>query len=460
MGKQSIALFASSAIFALLALSLLYSNSKNWSIDNTSTFFNSGASSAKQIFSPQNKVFAVNGKNVVLPSWASASALEKINGTPEFQRALASESKIELVDAQGVRAIITNLSGRELNALSSNDETNNFFSGAGVNTSAIKASALPERLKIANVNASASSAAAYSASTASGAIPVLASKQASGEALSNVASTQEFQDALKDAQFAEGQKLFLYQDPATGERVVIPQGFSSEELAGLQASSALASSIDAQAIPAGQAIDLQQTPPYAGLPVSSLPSNPRAQPNIPFDPLSSISGTGFQQTGLCFILPAILSVLLAVVYFLAGKFVESGFEAKRRQRARAVTELQALPKPGASFSKGEKLVEKEISLPPLFTVQVIDNFVSEEGGEVIFALANVSQEAVKNIQLLSGLTEKKLGSLEPGEKATVRLETRLQPSDETVSIFMRFEAVRINGMVYVSREFKIPVQRL
>ncbi|MEM3030341.1 MAG: hypothetical protein QXH27_01270 [Candidatus Micrarchaeia archaeon] len=435
---------------ALLALGMaiaffLSQTGERWAVDETRTLFNPGGNASARLYSGAvARVESAAGKSVLLSKYARDEDYANMLKDPSFQNALASAEPVALYSGPYGRAVVTSYSGDRLAALANDPLVRDALEGRAAGVAGAAA-------------AGPGDARLLYAQTAGGIqIPMLGPSDLGEDTLAYMAGTKEFQRAVAESQRAGGRRLLLYQDPVSGQKVILPTGFSASELRALQTSTAVRQALALQPASPGQLIDVAATPAWSGVDVGSLPVQPQTSLPLAFNPLAN-----FALPANAWLLPVAASAILGLIYFLAGRLTRPAppYPRVRRRWGAHVTELEVAKGAGVSRRKAWEEAERTIRLEPVFRIKIIDNVLAEEG-RVTIAVANESGKRIERLSLFSGAEETPIGTLEPGEEKNVSFSPQLEKEAAVARVFLRFSPLVVEGRAYSRFEFNLPVERL
>jgi len=429
----------------VIIASVLSQTGERWRVDEAKTFFNPGGNATAKLLAGESaKAVSFGGKNILLPPYASEGSIQRMRDDPAFWSALEADEPVALYSGPYGRAVITSYSGDRLAALADEPLIRDALEGRAAGVAGASAIA-PDDARL------------FYAQAAGGAqIPILGASDMDEGTFAYMVGTKEFQRAVIESQRAGGKRLLLYQDPLSGQRALIPTGFSSSELRALQASDAVKQALALQQVAPGMAVDVSATPPWSGVDVAGLPAHPQTPLPIPFNPLASLS---LPTNAL--VIPVAASAILGLIYFLAGRLARQApaYPRARRRRGAHVTELEVAKGAGVSGRKVWGEAGGTIRLEPIFRIRIIDNILAEEG-RVTIGVENESGKRIEGLSLFSGAEETHVGMLEPGEERRVSFSPQLGKEADVARLFLRFSPIMIEGRVYSRFEFSLPIQRL
>ncbi len=422
---------------------------KKWDVDPSASVISLGRAEIKKMMTPpEARVLGVDGKNLITLFETTQQEINLLQQEEGFRAALSRGGKLLLYrDARGTGGVIASgYSGAQLEKLAGDEriirELKNTGGAGGITdlSEILPSDYTDAQLKTVSVDGGNAS--------------VIAPYDMREEVLANMQGSSEFADAVRSAESSYTKDLSIYQDPATGERVLIPSGFSEQELEMLRSNDAVKSALAAMQVSPGKAVGLGGTREFGGVSIPSLPYNPNTQIPISLDPFSHFS---LPTSWWLFPLVAgAISVLLYVVYHfhMRGKY-----PAAKLGRRRALTELGAAHERGLARGKAPAAARKIISLKPIFEVKVVDNLIAEDSA-ITLSFVNVSSQTIRKMSVASGTDEVGVAKIDAGEERVVRLKVLAGRKDKEVKVELRFEPIIFGGSVWCRYDFEVEIEKM
>ncbi|MEW6329223.1 MAG: hypothetical protein AB1468_03845 [Candidatus Micrarchaeota archaeon] len=439
-------------VMGIAALYLFVSSidiGKKWDVDPSASVLSPGRVEVKKMLTPpEARVLGVDGKNLITLFETTQREINLLQQEEGFRAALNRSEKLLLYkSARGVNAVFASgYSGAQLEKLAGDEriirELKNTGSASGTfDLSDILPSDYTDA-KLKSVSIDGKSAR------------VIAPYDMGEDVLADMRGSSEFSEAVKSAESSYVKDLSIYQDAATGERVLIPSGFSGQELEMLRSNDAVKSALAAMQVSPGKAVALGGTREFGGVDIPSLPYNPNTQIPISLDPFSH-----FSIPASWWLFPLAGGVISALLYAIYHLHMRGKYPAAKRGRRRALTELGVAREKGLARGKAPAAARKIISLKPIFEVKVVDNLLVEDGA-ITLSFINVSSQMIRKMSVASGTDEVNIAKLDVGEERVVRLKVLAGRKDKEVKVEVRFEPIIFGGTVWCRYDFEVGIERM
>lgn len=251
-----------------------------WQVDPTGSIISSDNLSINKLISPpKTAMMQIEGKKAIYPIHITREQIEGLANEPGFKYNLKSDKKLISYKKGSVSLILASnyFNEEEIEMLSNDNRVEyllyNVSWDGTIDVSYIDAKD-PTNAKLESIyidNESNNFITSYNMEK---------------ETLLKIENSTTFKNALKEIKKTKAKGLFMYRDAESGSRVIIPTGFSNDEVGRLLKSKSVKTALSALPVQAGKAVNLNSTPEFNKVDMASLPYNLDAGIHVTFNPIS------------------------------------------------------------------------------------------------------------------------------------------------------------------------------
>ena len=251
-----------------------------WQVDAVGSIINSDSTSISKIISPpKTAVLQINGKKAIYPIHITKEQIDGLAIEPDFKSDLKNDKRLVFYKKESVSLVLaSNYFNEEEIEMLGNDKRveyllyNVSFAGTmDVSYIDVKdpTNAKLETIYLDNVSSNFI-------------IPYNMEK----EILLKIKNDTAFKNAVRESKKTKTKNLLMYKDVESGSRLIIPTGFTSDEVERLLKSKSVKTALSAMSVKAGEAVNLNSTAEFNNIDIASLPYNLDTGIYVTFNPVS------------------------------------------------------------------------------------------------------------------------------------------------------------------------------